>query len=340
MRRRFPRAIAFLASVLWIDFGSAAFAAPPPPPPAGQIHQAIAKGVKLLQVAHQPSPTYRGGGNEMGSACLAGLALSECGVTVTDLALRNITVYVRTNALRQTNTYQIALTIMFLDRLGTLSDRHMIQLLGLRLMTGQLDSGGWSYGCGAPLSPEDETRLTNMFLRESRITLNTTPKVETPKKDVIPDMPRTDLPVDPNAPKPMPKTEPKKETPNQLKSTSDVPALHPEVAKFAKLLNLNGKVGVLAQMGVGGDNSNTQFATLGLWIARKHGVPCDQAFKLLDQRFRNSQDRSGGWSYGGGGGAAPAMTCGRSAGPGCRPRRRRSRPEKQGRQSGAHDCRE
>ena len=46
-----------------------------------------------------------------------------------------------------------------------------------------------------------------------------------------------------------------------------------------------------------GDNSNTQFAALALWVARRHGLPVDQALARVDQRFRATQNADGGWSY-------------------------------------------
>lgn len=46
-----------------------------------------------------------------------------------------------------------------------------------------------------------------------------------------------------------------------------------------------------------GDNSNTQFAALGVWVARRHGIPVTQALTRLDRRFRQSQMEDGGWSY-------------------------------------------
>lgn len=46
------------------------------------------------------------------------------------------------------------------------------------------------------------------------------------------------------------------------------------------------------------DNSNTQFACLALFIARRHRVAAEPALRLIEQRFRKSQDAdSGGWSY-------------------------------------------
>jgi hypothetical protein len=64
-----------------------------------------------------------------------------------------------------------------------------------------------------------------------------------------------------------------------------------------------------------GDNSNTQFATLGLWVARRHGVPADAALARLERRCRESQQLDGGWPYTWAPGkpignlSTPAMTC-------------------------------
>lgn len=45
------------------------------------------------------------------------------------------------------------------------------------------------------------------------------------------------------------------------------------------------------------DNSNTQFGIIGLWLARKHGVPVENALNAVERRFLASQDPNGGWSY-------------------------------------------
>jgi hypothetical protein len=45
------------------------------------------------------------------------------------------------------------------------------------------------------------------------------------------------------------------------------------------------------------DNSNTKFATLALWVARRHGVPVEGALRLVEKRFRTSQHADGGWGY-------------------------------------------
>ncbi|MBL8822534.1 MAG: terpene cyclase/mutase family protein [Planctomycetia bacterium] len=48
------------------------------------------------------------------------------------------------------------------------------------------------------------------------------------------------------------------------------------------------------------DNSNTQFAVVALWVARKHGKPggaIDAALSLCEKKFRKSQRADGGWGY-------------------------------------------
>jgi len=46
----------------------------------------------------------------------------------------------------------------------------------------------------------------------------------------------------------------------------------------------------------GSDHSNTQFAILGLWAARKHGLPLDYTLAQVERRFRSCQVQTG-WDY-------------------------------------------
>jgi len=46
-----------------------------------------------------------------------------------------------------------------------------------------------------------------------------------------------------------------------------------------------------------GDNSNTQFAAIALWIARRHALPVDGALRAVERRFRGTQHVDGGWGY-------------------------------------------
>ncbi len=59
------------------------------------------------------------------------------------------------------------------------------------------------------------------------------------------------------------------------------------------------------------NGSTTQFAMLALWVARRHGVPTDRTFQLLERAVRASQNKDGGWAYGNAReeGSTPAMTC-------------------------------
>jgi hypothetical protein len=295
------------------------------------IRKAIQRGAKYLQDVHQPRADYNGGFYGMGTACLAGLALLEAGVSEDDPALKNIIKFVRQNALSQTKTYEVSLTIMFLDRLGDKADEGFIQFLGYRLLFGQLNSGGWSYDCEyGRLSQKEESRLRAVLPQDSKLTsgVNGNPqKLDPPKKqEPKPEpkaKPRDDLPVDPNAPKPNPMPNPVKRDPappaakkEPAPMNDDKPAIHPEVVKWAKLVNRNGGGGGGGPFGGVADNSNTQFAILGIWCARKHGVPCDRAIESLGKRFRGTQRADGGWSYiSGNEGPAlmsittPSMTC-------------------------------
>ena len=46
-----------------------------------------------------------------------------------------------------------------------------------------------------------------------------------------------------------------------------------------------------------GDNSNTQFATLALWVAGRHGLPVQAALANVGAHFRTTQIKDGGWGY-------------------------------------------
>ncbi len=50
-------------------------------------------------------------------------------------------------------------------------------------------------------------------------------------------------------------------------------------------------------LAIGSDNSNTQFATLALWVAHRYGLPVGHALTRVEERFRGSQQADGGWGY-------------------------------------------
>ena len=230
------------------------------------------------------------GEKRIGKTALAGLALLESGVDEQNPVLQSIIESVRSQCLQVTQTYDISACIMFLDRLGQSQDRSMIQFLGVRLMSGQNSRGAWSYQCGFPIPPETAARLRKSLSQESRLT-NTRPPASG-SKDPKKTQGRSDLPENP-VPKKTPSKVPES---GRESSATDHSGLHQEVRNLLRSLQEGG--GATPMIGnVIGDNSNTQFAALGLWCTRKYGVPIEKPMKLLDKYFRGTQTENGGWPY-------------------------------------------
>jgi hypothetical protein len=223
-----------------------------------QIKEAIRKGAEFLRARY---PKDGGAGLPVvasaveygiGPTCLSGLALLEAGVPANDPAIVTITERVRSASYGQTRTYQVALCLMYLDRLGEPADVPLIQILAVRLLAGQNGAGGWSYSvCPAPAA-SDVQQL------------------------------------------------------KAIKADQPPGKMHPVVEQYAQSL-ANTRAPDPSE-----DNSNTQFAAIAVWVARKHGVNVERALELLEQRFLLTQNpRTGGWSYSGGvaGHSTPAMHC-------------------------------
>jgi hypothetical protein len=70
----------------------------------------------------------------------------------------------------------------------------------------------------------------------------------------------------------------------------------PPRADRQEVLQITGKLRNTSG-GDNGDNSNTQFATLGLWVARRHGQPVDDCLLEVARHFKETQHADGGWSY-------------------------------------------
>jgi hypothetical protein len=73
------------------------------------------------------------------------------------------------------------------------------------------------------------------------------------------------------------------------------------------------RLGVLEPTAKPTDNSNTMFALLAVWAARRHNVPAQRTLNLIVRRFQTSQNGDGSWGYaykrGGGVGDSPPMNC-------------------------------
>ncbi len=271
---------------------------PLPPAEQDRVNEAIDKGVAFLKKTQLPTGTWPGdGGHPVGYAALSGLALLECGVHKNDPVLLRAEAFIRKALPTMDDTYEVSLSILFLDRLGNHEDEPMIQGLALRLIAGQSPTGGWGYKCPNP-SVKDTHDLLKLLHQ-----LN--PKAAASKpggKDTAPEDKPAGDPAKPAAP--------------------DKP---PDLSKFP---NLSGLVVVqdMAKLRLDDpadkptdviyattDNSDTQFAILALWAAQRHEVPVDRTMRLIANRFQTSQNADGSWGYrytnGGGQGESPPMDC-------------------------------
>jgi hypothetical protein len=307
--------------------------------------------LKANQVANGSFGTHAG--HTVGYTALPGLVLLECGVKPDDPAVRKAAKAVRDAVPKLTATYELGLAILFLDRLGDKQDDPLIQKMALRLISGQTSNGGWTYQCplldhgddktlltalqqtrprtaldlvvmgpngkptGVVVNPDGTVpgkftigsnglleRVTEVIDSDSKLAPDRTPEGTVPVGDPkdptsgtkpIGD-PKNPKPADPT--KPVPLTKVHDSLPMSLKK---VPALIPPSKESPFTKNETS------------DNSNTQFATLGLWAAGRHGVPTERALGFLVTRFRTSHAANGAWNYhyvaGGGGGGTPSMTC-------------------------------
>lgn len=232
------------------------------------VDKSVAAGVAYLKKNQAADGTW--GRTDIGATALAGLALMEAGCPADEPALVKARLAVLQQAFSTTQTYSIALSLLFLDRLGTASDIPIIESLGVRLLAGQGSSGGWGYNCPG-LANEEQTRLQN--LQSATVELKgarTFPKVGSPRKSF------TDLPL--------------------------------EIQKQIRQIQVTQAAEGNALEAGSNDNSNTQFATLALWVARRHGIPVDIPMQKIRIRFARSQGPDGGWGYTPGTSSSVTMT--------------------------------
>lgn len=280
-----PRNWIFIIALCTIGLSTSTQAAERNP----RIQQAIDRGVAYVRSQQDASGiwSYSTMGSptpgNVGASALVGLTLLECGVPADDAAIQRVAKYIRQNAASLNFTYALSTSIWFLDRLGDEADVPLIQLFAVRLMAGQNEFGGWSYNCpvvGAGGVGEDR-RLMNLLQPKPPAPLAEGKGNGAAKKD----------PAKPDADK-----DKKHELPPEIKEMLKQLERQAPVAQAAP-----GAEGVYLQdsrvAGQKGDNSNTQFASLALWVARRYGVPVEPALVNIEKRFRASQGQDGGWTY-------------------------------------------
>jgi hypothetical protein len=200
----------------------------------------------------------------LGFSLLPALALLESGVPASDPSVQKVADLVRNNAAKLKDTYEVSLAVLLLDRLGDSKDEGLIRDLGLRLVAFQGYSGGWGYSCPT-LSKKNRDDLWQA-LRE--------------------------LPEEEEGPtRSAGREAPGRKAPQALRVLA---IFQPP----AKLLRPTEPVDLQQVLYVGTtDNSNTQFALLALWAARRHGVPVARTLRLAARRFEQSQRPDGTWDY-------------------------------------------
>jgi len=129
-----------VASLVAVSPGGACSAADP-----AEIKTAIERGVRYLADTQSRNGTWNSSGHELGETALAGMAIVAGGGDAYRAKVEAAAAAVRRLAVAETNTYDISLAIMFLDRLGRTEDDPLLRDLGVRLMAGQCQDGSWSY---------------------------------------------------------------------------------------------------------------------------------------------------------------------------------------------------
>jgi predicted Zn finger-like uncharacterized protein len=321
-------------------------AAPAPAParaaPKGQqdlINEAIDRGAAFLKRLERDG-SWGGGPHAVGYAALPGLTLLECGLPKSDAAVQRAAGFVRLNCDSLTMTYDLALAILFLDRLGDSKDRPLIRELAGRLIAGQNELGGWTYNCRL-LSPQESFQLLT-FLEQHRPGPLPTGIGPAGPRDLNPIVvgkptslpqgitgePSSSLPtgvqganrpagkkssasypgsssglvqplagsVDGDGPKPAgsgdtPK--PRKKQP-VLRLDKLLPTVRSLPVISGKPIAVQGPRGPRPNID---DNSNSQFAMLALWVARRHEVAVERTMAMVHKRYHVSQHPDGGWGY-------------------------------------------
>ena len=89
-------------------------------PPLNQavVDESIGRGIEYIKASQNDDGTWGdGAGHPVGYTALTGIALIESGIRINDTTISRAANYIRSKASTLTDTYQIALTIIFLDRL-------------------------------------------------------------------------------------------------------------------------------------------------------------------------------------------------------------------------------
>jgi hypothetical protein len=271
--------LSLLTAVLLLTFATPAGAEPLPLTKEEQakIDQAIDRGVEFLKEAQSERGDfkwrmYRDGRFLAAQCALPAYALLEAGVPADDAVVQKAADFVRAKVQPSDYTYELALALLLFDRLGDPRDKKLIQTLAVRLIAGQHHTGGWSYRC--PILPEQGEKDVLDALGQLRKEMRGGKKT---REQALAGM----------AVPPLLQAVPAFRARGALVGR-EPPENARTIAESAERVSLVGRT----------DNSNTQFALLGLWAAQRHGVAVEAPFEILVERFERSQGYpSGMWWY-------------------------------------------
>jgi|694.fasta_scaffold14562_6 hypothetical protein len=120
------------------------------------VRDSIVRGVTYLKGVQSQDGTWDTWGvHPLGETALAGMALIAGGQPVDSPAVTAAADAVRRHVTGDDRTYDIALTVMFLDRLGLPRDAELLRRLGRNISSGQCAQGSWSYGLRPAISGDN-----------------------------------------------------------------------------------------------------------------------------------------------------------------------------------------
>jgi HEAT repeats/Prenyltransferase and squalene oxidase repeat len=250
--------------------------------PEAAIRTAVERAVSYLKSHQRDDGTWSFSGrsleadHDVGVSALVGLALLESGVPPSDPVIQKAAALVRGAIRSTTATYDLSLAVLFLDRLGQAEDEPLLEAGFLSLAAGQTAEGGWSYTCPSAQGEEEVRRLRTLVQKKNG----------------------------------RQRQDSSNSAPARLPTAGDKEGERKQQGGGTLRTNRRGE-GLFA---FGDDNSNTQFATLALWVSRRHHLNVDRTLAAVQKRFRKTQNEDGGWAYRtisfrGISGSTASMTC-------------------------------
>lgn len=139
---RWQTCLLICVAVVAIPFPAPCFAQTTP-----EIESARVKGMDYIKGEQYDDGSWALEGHDVGITSLCAMGLIENGVPVSDPVIDKAHRFVQKEMENEKGTYDIALAILFLSRVGDRDNRSKIRDLAARLIAGQTVEGGWSYTC-------------------------------------------------------------------------------------------------------------------------------------------------------------------------------------------------